>query len=127
MSKFFVVLFMLFCHIVDDYCLQGILASMKQREWWQEHAPQSLYRYDYIMALAMHSLSWSFMTLLPIAVVRGFDVGENFALIFVVNAILHGVVDDLKANKKRINLIVDQLVHLLQIAVVSALFIRGVI
>ena len=27
---------MIFMHILDDYCLQGILASMKQKEWWRK-------------------------------------------------------------------------------------------
>lgn len=123
MSNIFVVLLMLFFHIVDDYHFQGILASMKQKEWWQEHAPQQSYRYDYIMALIMHSLSWSFMIMLPIASVNSFDVGMNFALVFMINTILHGFVDDLKANRKKINLIIDQSIHLLQIAVTAILFI----
>lgn len=58
---------MLFCHIVDDYYLQGILASMKQKKWWQENAPDKLYEYDYLIALLMHGFSWAFMIMLPIA------------------------------------------------------------
>lgn len=127
MSKAFVVFLMLFFHIVDDYRLQGILASMKQKEWWQEHAPQQLYRYDYIMALVMHSLSWSFMIMLPIAIANSFNIGIEFIIVFVINSILHGVVDDLKANKKKINLIIDQSLHLLQITTTAIMFIRGVI
>lgn len=30
------ILTMIFMHIIDDYCLQGILASMKQKSWWTE-------------------------------------------------------------------------------------------
>ncbi len=126
-SNIFIILLMLFFHIVDDYRLQGILATMKQKEWWQEHAPQRLYRYDYIMALVMHSLSWSFMIMLPIALANGFDIGASFAFVFVVNAILHGFADDLKANQKKINLIIDQSIHLLQIAATAILFVRDVI
>lgn len=127
MSKSFVVLLMLFSHIVDDYRLQGVLASMKQKEWWREHAPQRLYRYDYIMALAMHSMSWSFMIMLPIAFANGFNVGTRFVFVFVVNSVLHGLVDDLKANKMKINLITDQSLHLLQIAVTAIMFVRGMV
>lgn len=123
MSNIFVVLLMLFSHIADDYYFQGILASMKQKEWWQEHAPQQLYQYDYIVALIMHSLSWSFMIMLPIAFINSFNVGMNFALVFTANAILHGIVDDLKANKKKINLIIDQSIHLLQIVATAILFV----
>ena len=31
-AKLFVLLVMLFAHIVDDYYLQGVLASMKQKD-----------------------------------------------------------------------------------------------
>ena len=127
MSKTFMILLMLFLHIVDDYYLQGILAAMKQKEWWREHAPQQLYRYDYIVALIMHSLSWSFMIMLPIAIVNSFNVGIGFVAVFVINTILHGVIDDLKANKKKINLIADQSFHLSQIAITAMIFIRGAI
>ena len=34
MIEIFMLLFMVFLHIVDDYYLQGILASMKQKQWW---------------------------------------------------------------------------------------------
>lgn len=127
MSNIFIVLLMLFFHIVDDYHFQGILASMKQKEWWKENAPQQSYRYDYIMALMMHSLSWSFMIMLPIAFANGLNIGMNFAFVLIANTILHGIVDDLKANRKKINLIIDQSIHLLQIVATAILFIRGMI
>ncbi len=124
MSNLFLILLMVFCHIVDDYYLQGILASMKQRDWWKDHAPERKYRYDYFMALAMHSLSWSFMIMLPIAFATNFDVGLKFISMFGLNAILHGFVDDLKANKKKISLVVDQSIHLLQILITAIIFIK---
>ena len=34
MNKMFCLLLMIFLHIIDDYKLQGILASMKQKNWW---------------------------------------------------------------------------------------------
>lgn len=43
MSKGFVYLLMIFCHIIDDYNLQGWLASAKQKEWWKKNAPEKLY------------------------------------------------------------------------------------
>lgn len=46
---------MLFCHIIDDYVLQGWLATGKQKDWWKTNAPDKLYKYDYIMALAEHA------------------------------------------------------------------------
>ena len=118
------LLLMIFLHIVDDYYLQGILANMKQKQWWQDNAPASLYRYDYIVALMMHSMSWAFMIMLPIAMRMSFDVNELFVGVWIVNAIIHGVVDDLKANKHKINLIQDQSTHIVQIVLTTIIFIR---
>ena len=115
MGNVCVLLSMVFLHIVDDYYLQGILASMKQKSWWKKNAPQRLYRYDYIVALIMHSLSWAFMVMLPIALQAQLNVGIGFACILFVNAIAHGVVDHLKANKLKINLVTDQAIHIIQI------------
>lgn len=115
MSKEFVLVLMIFLHIVDDYYLQGILASMKQKKWWEQNAPNLLYKNDYKIALAMHSLSWAFMIMLPIALYAGFNIGTGFTNLLFANALIHGIVDDLKANKYKINLIKDQLVHIIQI------------
>ena len=40
MRNIFIVLCMIFCHIVDDYYLQGWLASAKQKVFWKENAPE---------------------------------------------------------------------------------------
>ena len=107
---------MVFCHIVDDYYLQGKLALFKQKSWWEEKAPDEMYKYDYIVGLMMHSFSWAFMVMLPVAVSQSFDIGAGFAAMFVVNTAVHAMVDDLKANKRKINLVTDQLIHAGQIA-----------
>ena len=123
MSKIFVVMLMLFCHIIDDYYLQGILANMKQKKWWEENAPKSMYKHDYIVALLMHSMSWSFMIMLPIAIYNGFNVGVAFVIAFVVNIIVHAITDHTKANLFKINLIQDQTIHIVQIAVTAIVFL----
>lgn len=122
MNTKFAVLLMIFFHIVDDYYLQGWLASAKQKEYWQKNAPDRLYRYDYIWALIMHSFSWTFMIMLPVAYYHNFYVGSWFEGFFFVNIIIHAVVDDLKANKKLINLWIDQNIHMWQIAI-TAIFL----
>ena len=62
----FIFFAMCFCHIVDDYYLQGILASMKQKSWWtKQESYEDKYKNDYIVALLMHAFSWSFMILIP--------------------------------------------------------------
>ena len=108
---------MIFCHIVDDYYLQGWLASAKQKKNWQENAPEKMYKYDYIWALIMHSISWAFMIMLPIAYGLSFNINIAFLIAFVVNVTIHAITDDLKANKRKINLWEDQIIHLIQIGI----------
>ena len=124
MSRLFVILWMIFFHIVDDYYLQGWLASAKQRSWWEKNSPDVLYMHDYIWALIMHSFSWTFMIMLPIAYTQNFNIGFWFFILFVVNIICHAFTDDLKANCKRINLWQDQRIHLFQIIVTFVLLYR---
>ena len=104
MSKTFIVLWMIFFHIVDDYYLQGWLASAKQKQWWKENAPQPLYKYDYIWALLMHSFSWVFMIMFPIAVAMSFNFSWIFLVCFLLNVCVHALVDDLKANLSLIHI-----------------------
>ena len=108
-----IFLTMIFLHIVDDYYLQGILAQMKQKKFWKKQAPDELYKYDYIWALIMHAFSWTFMIMLPLIFVS--PISPAFYVIFVVNLAIHAYVDNLKANKHKINLWQDQLIHLAQI------------
>lgn len=117
--KAFIVLAMIFCHIVDDYYLQGILKHMKQISWWEQNAPDPLYTHDYIVALLVHSFSWSFMILLPVAVWLSFQLDLVFILVFILNTVIHAIVDNLKANRKKINLIVDQSIHMTQILITA--------
>lgn len=121
MSNAFAILLMIFFHIVADYNLQGWLASAKQKYYWEENAPDDLYKHDHICALITHSLAWSFMIMLPIAYVWQFEINFGFVIILLVNTALHALVDHAKANWKQINLWQDQLVHLCQILVTSAL------
>ena len=118
MSKLFVLLAMVFCHIVDDYYLQAIgpLASMKQKSWWEANYPKKLYKYDYLVALLMHSLSWAFMIMVPVALYFSWDVGAEFLVLFVTNTLFHAFIDNAKANWLAINLMFDQSFHMLQIA-----------
>lgn len=118
MQNLLIFLSMIFCHIVDDYYLQGWLASAKQKSWWEKNAPEKLYRNDYIMALFMHSFSWAFVVMIPIIaylLIGGIGLQEWLVIPYFVNMAIHCIVDDLKANKKRINLIQDQCIHLVQI------------
>lgn len=119
--KLFILFVMIFAHIVDDYYLQGTLASLKQKTWWEnQKSYKPMYKYDYIVALIMHAFSWSFMISLPILYL-GFT--KWIAVAIILNTIIHGIVDDLKANKHKINLIVDQSIHIVQIIITWVLLV----
>ena len=109
------LLLMVLMHIVDDYYLQGILAKMKQKSWWEkQEGYKNLYKNDYKMALLMHSMSWSIMILLPTIFILNTNQYALF-VIFVINTFIHYHIDDLKANRLQINLMLDQTIHIMQI------------
>lgn len=119
--KLFILFVMIFAHIVDDYYLQGILASLKQKTWWEnQKSYKPMYKYDYIVALIMHAFSWSFMISLPILY---FGFTKWIVVAIILNTIIHGIVDDLKANKHKINLIMDQSIHIVQIVITWILLV----
>ena len=111
--KILILFAMIFAHIVDDYYLQGILAKMKQKKWWEENAPDELYKHDYIVALITHAFSWSFMITLPTLIVSNEYTFICFCIL--INAAFHAYIDNEKANKLAISLVQDQICHLCQI------------
>ena len=118
---------MIFCHVVDDYYLQGWLASAKQKKWWEENAPNALYKNDYKVALLVHSFSWAFSINLPVLVYALFfqilpTIILPYFILLIANMIIHYIVDNLKANKLKINLITDQNIHLFQILISWAVY-----
>lgn len=117
---------MLFCHIVYDFGLQGILAHMKQKQWWVDNAPNPMYENDYKTALMLHALAWTCCIHIPIVFHIGYCDWHfeeiPFLIVFTVDWIIHTVVDDLKANKGRINLSQDQAIHIIQVIVTWALY-----
>jgi hypothetical protein len=125
------LLCMLFCHIVDDYYLQGFLASAKQKVWWEKNAPNPLYKNDYIMALAEHAFSWTFMVHIPLMLcfVLGIFGAEttvkiiSFIILFVINVVIHVITDNAKANLLKINLVQDQMIHIVQIIVTWLVYV----
>lgn len=120
LRKDIVLFLMIFLHIVDDFCLQGIMASMKQKSWWQKDpvGSQPKYKNDYIAALFAHSFSWSFMIMLPVML-----WGQWEWPILLANMFTHAAIDDAKANKMQINLIQDQTCHLIQILMTWLVFV----
>lgn len=108
---------MLLLHVIDDFVLQPVcLSKLKQRSWWIEKLPQheayGKYRNDYRAALCMHALSWSIMINLPLFLIAS-DLAVGISVL--LNFIIHYIIDDLKANKHKINLQQDQSIHIIQI------------
>lgn len=130
MNELYILPLMIFCHIIDDYKIQaGVLAYMKQKSWWRDKLPgkyasedldDTMYKHDYIIALFMHAFSWSFMIHVPIMLISNHPIWVITSL--CINMSIHAIVDDLKANKLKINLVVDQLVHILQIVITFVVF-----
>lgn len=121
-GHYLLILFlMFFLHVLEDFHLQGILAKLKQKSWWKENAPDSLYKNDYICALVVHAFSWSFVITLPWFIIAflSLDTGLIIFLIlsYLCNTFIHAVVDHMKANAKSINLIKDQSYHFYQIII----------
>ena len=133
---YFLIIFlsMIFMHIVDDYYLQGKLSQLKQNSFWKNKNNYNFdpssdnymsldnymhkCRFDHYVALFMHSFSWTFMIMLPITVLM--VINNNVLVVpwvvaFVVNWVIHGWIDHLKANVHNISLVVDQVIHICQI------------
>ena len=121
--ELFILLLMIFLHIVDDFHLQGCLKELKQVKWWRNITQEDKYKNDYLVALVAHSFSWMFTISLPIFYINNFSIPSLFMLWFILNVVIHGIIDDMKANKFKINLIIDQMVHLIQIILTWILFI----
>ena len=123
MNKSFIILItMIFLHIIDDFKLQGNLANFKQKQWWIDNYPSELYKHDYFTCLILHSFSWSFMIMLPLFTVYYSRLNILHIVLFIVNILVHAIIDDVKANSLKISLTTDQLLHLCQIVVTWLIF-----
>ena len=92
---------------------------MKQKSWWKENVPDKMYEKDYLVALFMHSFSWAFMVMfMPVVLLHiNVTVSPLLFVFFIANIAVHMIVDDLKANKRKINLVTDQSIHMVQILI----------
>ena len=123
-NKFFILILMLFLHVLEDFHLQGILASMKQIRWWEKQVGSEYlgkYAYDWVPSLLAHAFEWTFMIMIPIFLTREFTYLT--ALMIMSNTIFHFVVDNSKCNLLKINLVTDQILHLVQILFTWVFFI----
>lgn len=124
---------MIFMHAFADFNLQGILAQMKQKNWWKETIVDSQgkpalrsynkYKYDWLPSLVTHSFVWTFCVMIvPTLLWKLYTITDltkiiYFVIIFILNLIIHAVVDHAKCNQNKINLVGDQLIHIVQITI----------
>lgn len=116
-NALFILASMFFMHVVADFNLQGIMASMKQKTWWQkqEGYDEEDNGNDYKFPLFWHSLRWSFCIMLPLFIANGLKINLVGLIFFCLNIWWHYKTDDAKANKYFLNLVDDQIIHILQI------------
>ena len=134
----------IFLHVWSDFYKQKWLAQAKCKSWWleQEEATyidatyklpkiRPLYQKDYWGMLGAHSAHWAFCVMLPVLIygicnTNNIDFfGFVAIIVFVINIILHSIIDNLKANVKIINLLQDQFFHLIQI--ILTIVVMGVV
>ena len=136
--KVFIFIAMILLHILEDFHLQGILANMKQKSWWQSECVKlgityesSKYRRDHVVSLIVHALENSIFITLPLIIdslIATFTTNLNnclfigWAFIIFANTVVHAFIDNFKCNSKGINLIIDQLLHFIFIVLFFSLY-----
>ena len=120
MAKIFIAMVLL--HLLDDFWLQPtLLNKLKQKTYWDGYR-ESRYRNDWIAGLICHAVEWSSMIMLPWLFV---ECNEWLLVgLWIMNAVIHGVVDHLKCNVGVISLNLDQIIHLVQIVISFVLMIN---
>lgn len=116
-----ILIAVLFLHVMADFRWQGIMAEMKSQDWWKKQKGYyDKYKNDYIPPLFWHSFHWSCCILLPYLVISQLmhyalgTVMPSFLVALAANTLVHMFIDHQKANCKSINLVQDQLLHILQ-------------
>ena len=113
---------MIFLHIISDYILQtDSIAKFKQKKNWEEYDTEEKYKNDYKVMLLVHAFSWAIITFLPILV--EFKDVYRYIIVVLGNTYMHALIDDQKCNKYKINLVQDQIFHLMQIGIVFTICI----
>lgn len=111
-----VLTLMILGHLFADYPLQGWLAQAKQKSYWRLYGIKNAK--DWIPALICHATMWGILVFLPMAFAFGAELQLGWMWIALpINIIVHFIIDDLKANRHKINLWQDQLLHLIQILI----------
>ena len=124
MNNGILLLLIIFLHVVADFNMQGVMADLKQKDFWKKYDKK--YQFDYVMPLIGHAFQWSFTIHLPmtiVAVVTQKNCLELYVCMSIVfHTILHAWIDTLKANDHKTTLIQDQFYHMLQIIFIWAIY-----
>lgn len=140
-----ILLLSVFLHVWSDFYKQGWLAQAKCVNWWLQQNECTyiedmckpckllpLYKNDYWGMLLAHSAHWTFCIMLPI-LIYGVCKTNNIeffgfiaCFVFIVNSVIHSIIDNLKANLMRINLLQDQTFHLIQI-MLTIIIMKGIV
>lgn len=132
LTYIFIFIIMVFLHINDDFRAQGILAQFKQKKWWEDNCPGEMYKHDWVISLIAHSFRWTFMILIP-PTIYAYIIGVDFnsylkiyLIVFILNCIYHALVDHIKANMYLINLVQDQMKHIVQIILTCGILFSAI-
>jgi hypothetical protein len=120
-------------HLLADYFLQGCLSDLKRKRWWSDQIKKlykdydgysksfewqyrfiKKYKYDYMAGLLCHAAMWTIVSFFPL---MWFCAPGMFTMLVLANILVHFVTDHMKANAQRLNLIQDQLIHLVQVII----------
>lgn len=112
-----VFVLMFICHYFADFVFQGQIALYKQKSWWKDNYPAKKYKNDWLISLLIHSVFWTLAILAPSILLGVLNDIMWFAILLLFNSIYHAFVDHLKCNKLLINLVTDQVCHIVQIIV----------
>ncbi len=118
-------MWMLFMHCIGDFLLQKEwLANYKQKSTWEKH-PQynDKYKCDYIVPLFVHSFIYSVCINIQPLFMHWKVIGIIPAWWAVIaSTVVHMIIDHLKANKMKINLIQDQALHIVWIDLLALIY-----
>lgn len=124
-------------HVIGDYGLQTIcnFHNMKQESWWKricniDDLSKSKFKDDYKLILYTHAFSWTICILIPIIIDYYLKIHDSdylfqwfITIMVIINTYIHSIIDNMKANLNKINLIEDQTIHFTQILITLFLYI----
>lgn len=134
---FSLLMFIILMHFISDYVWQGqgFLANLKQKDYWRKETNDPMYKDDYLVACFEHGLMWSIACHIPIYIwgylgiggatfnpyPEAYGVGSTDLFIvfsMIIHGLIHHAVDDSKANHRKINLVMDQWIHFIQLLII---------